>query len=75
MKKCIEELAKLRIFEPDFADRIYAEIRAEANIYGKETEYERLMCVNRLILRGIPVKNVLEAVKIQKEDILEWMTQ
>lgn len=72
MRKYIDhELTLLNEIAPGFAMQIYAEIKSEANIYGTETEYERLMRVNRLLLRGIEPDVVLEFVRQQKDGLID----
>ena len=56
---------------PEFCERIYCEVKAEANLYGENVEYERLSRVNRLLLKGISEETVFEAVKQHNENLLE----
>lgn len=75
MKNSINEaVCALKYLAPEFAERIYAEVKADANTYTAQMEYERLERAIRLICRGIEPKVVLEMIKEQKDDLLEIMT-
>ena len=75
MRSLIEEaMCELKILAPEFVEKIYAEVKAEANTYTVQTGYDRLARAIRLIYRGIEPKVVLEMIKKQKDDLLEIMT-
>ena len=67
-------VCELQYLTPEFAGEIYAEVKAEANTYSIQGEYERLERVIRLLSRGIEPKVVYETIREQKDDLLEMMT-
>ena len=66
-----EAVRELKHLAPEFAERIYAEVKAEANTYTTQTECERIKRAIRIICRGVEPEMVYEMIKEQKEDLLE----